>query len=38
MVPGSGKLQLDAAVEIESQSIGFGFTHWLRHQRLDPMK
>jgi len=32
------KLQLEAAVEIGPQSIGLGFTHWLRHHRLDPMK
>jgi hypothetical protein len=25
------ELQLEAAVEIESESIGFGFTRWLRH-------
>jgi hypothetical protein len=31
-------LQLEAVVEIEPQSIGFGFTRWLRHHRLDPMR
>ena len=32
------ELQLEAAVEIEPESIGFGFTRWLRHHRLDPMR
>lgn len=30
------ELQLEASVEIEPQSIGFGFTRWLRHHCLDP--
>jgi hypothetical protein len=32
------ELQLEAAVEIEPESIGFGFTRWLRHHCLDPMR
>ena len=27
------KLQLETAVEIEPEGIGFGFTRWLRHHR-----
>jgi hypothetical protein len=30
---GTVELQLEAAVEIEPESIGFGFTRWLRHPR-----
>ena len=30
---GTVELQPEAAVEIEPQSIGFGFTRWLRHLR-----
>jgi hypothetical protein len=33
------ELQLEVAVEIEPQSIAFGFTRWLlRHHCLDPMR
>jgi hypothetical protein len=32
------ELQLEATVEIEPESIGFGFTRWLRHHCLDPMR
>ena len=32
------ELQLEAVVEIEPESIGLGFTRWLRHHRLDPMR
>jgi hypothetical protein len=35
---GTVELKLEAAVEIETQSIGLGFTRWLRHHRLDPMR
>jgi hypothetical protein len=30
---GTVKLQLEAAVEIKSQGIRFGFTRWPRHHR-----
>jgi hypothetical protein len=30
---GTVELQLEAAVEIEPDSIGFGFTRWLCHHR-----
>ena len=32
------EFQLEAAVEIEPESIGIRFTCWPRHQRLDPMR
>jgi hypothetical protein len=32
------ELKLEAVVEIEPERIGFGFTRWLRHHRLDPMR
>ena len=32
------ELQLEAVVEIEPESIGSGFTRWLRHHLLDPIK
>ena len=30
--------QLEAVVEIETERIGFGFTRWMRHHCLDPMR
>ena len=35
---GTVELKLEAAAEIEPESIRFGFTCWLRHHRLDPMR
>ena len=32
------ELKLEAVVEIEPESIGLGFTRWLRHHRLDLMR
>ena len=35
---GTVELQLQTAVEIEPESIGFRFTRWVRHDRLDPTR
>ena len=35
---GTMKLQHQTTVEIEPQSLGFRFTRWVHHDRLDPMK